>query len=67
MAWRANSMQVPPGPLITRARCHFIHVEQQRLEDLGERDVPARPQGEGTREAEPEHTRGMNTVEGAAA
>ena len=67
MAWRANSMQVPPGPLITRARCHFIHVEQQRLEDLGERDVPAQPQGEGTREAEPEHTRGMNTVEGAAA
>ena len=55
------------GPLITRVRCHLIHVEQQRLEDLGERDVPAQPQGEGTREAEPEHTRGMNTVEGAAA
>ena len=67
MAWRANSMQVPPGPLITRSRCHFIHVEQQRLEDLGERDVPAQPQGEGTREVEPGHTRGMNTVEGAAA
>ena len=22
-------------PLITRARCNLIHVEQQRLEDLG--------------------------------
>ena len=55
------------GPLITRVRCHLIHVEQQRLEDLGERDVPAQPQGEGTREVEGGHTRGMNTVEGAAA
>jgi hypothetical protein len=46
------------GPLITRARCNLIHEEQQRLEDLDERDVPAQPQrssqqGKGTREVEP--------------
>ena len=45
-------------PLITRARCNLIHEEQQRLEDLDERDVPAQPQrssqqGKGTREVEP--------------
>ena len=65
MARRAA--EVAAGPLITQVRCYFIHVEQQRLEDLGERDVPAQPQGEGTREEEPGHTRGMNTVEGEAA
>ena len=55
------------GLLITQARCYFIHVEQQWLEDLGERDVPAQPQGEGAREEETGHTRGMHTVEGEAA